>query len=392
MDNVWSKTKARLVKDVDVLPRKHRHILLNPGPTHTSARVKAALFDHEICHRDREYSDNIDRLVTKLRRVFRGSEDHSVILITGSGTAAMECGIASCVAPDRKVLVIDNGAFGERLAEIAQLHEMDLVHLRYDLGEAVNPEHVRDAFRRHPDIAVVAMVHHETSVGLLNPVGAIGALCREHDALLLVDAVSSLGAEDLDVVRDNIDVCWSSANKCLHAVSGAGFLCVSPRTWEKIEHVKPRSYYLDLKKYRWYIEERRQTPFTPAVGTYAALEAACDEYLEAGAADRQAMYAARSRRLRDGLRRLGFGFLSETGHESHCIVTTTVPPSTTFPALQEALRARGYIIYDCKPPLQGRYFQIATMGELFDRVVDDFLAAMEDALATDACVRVAVRA
>src|SRR5690606_5991768 len=136
---------------------------------------------------------------------------------------------------------------------------MDVVHLRYPWGDRVDPADVRRALELDPDIDVVTMPHHETSVGLLNPVREIGALCREHDALFIVDAVSSLGAEDLDVVRDNIDICFSSANKCLHAISGAGFLCVAPRAWEKIEHVKPRSYYLDLKRYRRYADELAHT-------------------------------------------------------------------------------------------------------------------------------------
>ncbi|HLU66924.1 MAG TPA: aminotransferase class V-fold PLP-dependent enzyme, partial [Kofleriaceae bacterium] len=216
------------------------YTLLNPGPVNTTPEVKSALVHQDVCHRDSSFSELMVSLTGKLRRIFRGSPDHTVCVVTGSGTAAMECAISSTVPRDGKILVIDNGAFGERLFEIARLHEMDVVHLRYAWGDPVEPGDVQRMFEEHPDIAVVAMTHHETSVGLLNPVRAIGAIVRRYDALLLVDAVSSLGAEDLDVVRDNIDVCWGSANKCLHAISGVGFLCVSPRAWNKIESVKPR--------------------------------------------------------------------------------------------------------------------------------------------------------
>jgi 2-aminoethylphosphonate-pyruvate transaminase len=293
----------------------------------------------------------------------------------------MECAIASVVPRDRKMLVIDNGAFGERLYEIGRVHEMEMVHLRYAWGDQVRPADVEAAFEQHPDIAVVAMVHHETSVGLLNPVKEIGAIVRRYDALLLVDAVSSLGAEDLDVVRDNIDVCWGSANKCLHAISGVGFLCVSPRTWAKIESVKPRSFYLDLKRYRKYMDELAQTPFTPAVSNYFALDQACTEFLADGHARRFAMYRERNARMRQGLAALGMAPLTRTGHESHSVTTCCVPGGVRFEDLYEGMKRRGYIVYACKDVLADRFMQVANMGELPVEQIDAFLATTAQVIA-----------
>jgi choline kinase len=204
--------------------RHARYMLLNPGPVNTTATVKSALVHHDVCHRDSTFSELMVSLTGKLRRIYRGTPHHTVFPITGSGTAAMEAALVSSVPPDKKILIVDNGAFGERLVEVARVHEMNVLHVRYAWGEAVEVADIARALEQHPDVAVVAMIHHETSVGLLNPVREIGALCRRHDALLVVDAVSSLGAEDLDVVRDNIDICYGSANKCLHAVSGASFM------------------------------------------------------------------------------------------------------------------------------------------------------------------------
>lgn len=373
----------RALAHVDGLlePKEGRYVLLNPGPVNTTARVKSALVHHDVCHRDSDYSEVLVALQRKLRRIFRGSPDHSIAILTGSGTAAMECAISSAVPTGGKILVIDNGAFGERLAEIVQLHDdMKLVHLKYQWGQEVRVEDVKKAFDAHPDIACVAMCHHETSVGLLNPVREVGAVCRERDALLLVDAVSSLGAEDLDVVRDNVDICWSSANKCLHGISGVGFLCVAPRVWPKIAGIKPRVYYLDLKRYRKYLDEVAQTPFTPAVSAYFALDAACDEYLEMGAQRRQAMYKHRNDKLRDGMRKLGLGFFTETGNESHTVMTVRLPEYATFAELYEDLKSIGFIIYDAKAPLKGEYFQIANMGDLPDATLDAFLEAFGAAL------------
>ncbi|HTE52512.1 MAG TPA: alanine--glyoxylate aminotransferase family protein [Kofleriaceae bacterium] len=356
------------------------YTLLNPGPVNTTASVKSALVHHDVCHRDSNFSELMVSLTGKLRRIFRGSPDHTVCLITGSGTAAMECALSSAVPRDRKILVIDNGAFGERLHEIARLHEMDAVHLRYAWGDQVSPADVERAFEEHPDIAVVAMTHHETSVGLLNPIGAVGAICRRYDALFLVDAVSSLGAEDIDVVRDQIDICWGSANKCLHAISGVGFLCVSPRVWAKIESIKPRTYYLDLKRYRKYMDELAQTPFTPAVSNYFALDQACSEFLADGHAHRLAMYRQRNQRLRTALAALGMAAFTRTGRESHSVLTCCVPAGIKFEDLYERLKRRGYIVYACKDVLAERFMQVANMGDLPMERIDEFLVAVREVI------------
>ncbi len=372
----WGMRPVEVQDKVEALleAKAHPHYtLMNPGPVKTTARVKSALVHHDVSHRDVSFSELLVSLTGKLRRIFRGSPEHTVVMITGSGTAAMECSISSTVPPDRKILIVDNGAFGERLYEIARLHEMNVVHLRYAWGDQVDPADVQRAFDEHPDIAVVAMIHHETSVGLLNPVGEVGAICRRNDALLIVDAVSSLGAEDIDVVRDNVDICYSSANKCLHAISGAGFVCVSPRVWQKIEHIKPRSYYLDLKRYRKYMDELAQTPFTPAVSAYFALDAACDEILADGISSRRTSYRQLNARLRRGLADLGMVPFTRTGHESHSVVTCAVPTGVTFGELYEGLKARGYIVYGCKDVLAEKFLQVANMGDLDEATIADFL-------------------
>lgn len=381
----WGITNpASLDAEVTAILSTKQHpeyTLLNPGPVNTTARVKSAMVHHDVCHRDPSFSELMVSLTGKLRRVFRASAQHTMCVVTGSGTAAMEAGISSTVPRDGKILIIDNGAFGERMHEIARLHEMNVVHLRYAWGDQVNPVDVERAIEENPDIAVVAMTAHETSVGLLNPIRAVGEICQRYDALFLVDAVSALGAEDIDVVRDHIDVCWASANKCLHAISGAGFLSVSPRTWQKIETVKPRSYYLDLKRYRRYVEELAQTPFTPAVSAYFALDAALSEYLADGHEARTAMYRERNQRLRRGLADLGMAPFTRTGNESNSVVTCCVPSGVTFQEFYDALKARGYIVYGCKDVLAEKFLQVANMGNLSTERIDEFLKEAGDVIA-----------
>ena len=381
----WARKPAIEVEDkVEALlesKRQPRYMLLNPGPVLTTATVKSAMVHYDVCHRDAIFSELMVSLTGKLRRIFRGTPHHTVVALTGSGTAAMESALVSTVPPDRKILIVDNGAFGARLVEVATVHEMNVVHLRYAWGQQVDVADVERALAAHPDIAVVAMIHHETSVGLMNPVGAVGALCKVHGALLVVDAVSSLGAEDIDVVRDNIDICYSSANKCLHAVSGASFMCVSPRVWPRIEALKPRAYYLDLRRYRRYMDELAQTPFTPAVSIYFALDAACTEFLADGHARRFEIYARRNRRIRQGLAALGMPAFTDTGAESHSIVTARIPDGIAFDDLYEAVKLRGIIIYGCKGILSDRFLQIANMGDLDDADLERFLATLTEEIA-----------
>ncbi|HXI55992.1 MAG TPA: aminotransferase class V-fold PLP-dependent enzyme [Polyangia bacterium] len=359
------------------------HVLFSPGPVMTSARVKAALVHRDVCHRDNDYAAVVGRLQQKLRPVFGASDAYETLLITGSGTAAMEMAIASSVPAGKKILLISNGAFGDRLEEIAKLHELPRVVLRYPWGELPDPADLGRALESDPEIAVVAMIHHETSVGLLNPVTAMGRLCRAREVTLIVDSVSALGGEDLDVQRDCIDICYSSANKCLHSVSGVSFLCVAPQVWPRIEAIPPRVYYLDMKRHRRYLAELRQTPFTPAVSSFFALETALDELSEqGGVAARRDLYRKRALRIRRVFADLGFESLTNTGRESHTISTLRLPDFLTVDALYWGLKARGFVIYNCKGALAERHVQVANMGEISDGTLDSFLAAVTDVVTT----------
>jgi 2-aminoethylphosphonate-pyruvate transaminase len=359
-----------------------RYTLFNPGPVVTSAGVKAALVHYDVCHRDEDYSGVVRRLQQKLRPVFGASEEHEMLLLTGSGTAAMEMAVASVVPEGKKILTVSNGAFGERLGEIARLHRIPHVSLACPWGTLPDPAALEAMLAADPDIAVVAMIHHETSIGVVNPVGAMGRICRARSVTLVVDAVSSLGAEDLDVVRDNIDVCLSSANKCLHSVSGVSFVCVAPQVWPRIADIPPRVYYLDLKRYRRYLTEVAQTPFTPAVSSFFALEKALDELFEQGGVQaRRETYRRRNLLIRRVLTDLGFQSFTNTGRESHTIFTARVPSFVEIDALYARLKDRGFIIYRCKGALGEHHIQIANMGELPDATIDAFLGAMAEEVA-----------
>lgn len=353
------------------------YVLLNPGPVMTSARVKAALVHHDVCHRDEDYSGIVRRLQEKLRPLFGASPEHEILLLTGSGTAAMEMAIASVVPEGRKLLVVSNGAFGDRLGEVAALHGIGTVTVRYRWGELPRPDDVAAALDANPDVTTVAMIQHETSVGMMNPVSAVGAVCRARGVTLIIDAVSALGAEDVDVTRDGVGLCFSSANKCLHSVSGVSFLCVAPELWTRMQSIPPRVYYLDPLRYRRYQRDLWQTPFTPAVSAFFALETAVDELEEQGGVPaRRETYRKRNLRIRRVFTDLGFESFTNTGRESHTISTLKLPHFLTVAELYDRLKERGFVIYKAKAELSERYIQVANMGELPDATIDGFLAAV----------------
>jgi 2-aminoethylphosphonate-pyruvate transaminase len=277
------------------------------------------------------------------------------------------------------LLTISNGAFGERLGDIADVHGLPHVRHKLPWGEPADPAAIEALLRDDPTIGAVAMIRHETSVGLLNPVAAVGKLCRACDVLLVVDAVSALGAEELDVQADGIDLCFSSSNKCLHAVAGVSFICVAPRVWPLIAGTKPRSYYLDLQRYRRAKLDSGQTPFTPAVSAFFALETALDELAESGGVSaRRGQYQQRNLRIRRVLTSLGFQSFTNTGRESITISTMKVPAFIDVGTLYDRMKARGFVIYKAKGQLSAEYIQIANMGDLPDAAIDGMLAALTE--------------
>jgi 2-aminoethylphosphonate-pyruvate transaminase len=352
--------------------------LLCPGPVTTSPRVKQALAGADIAHRDRAFVDVLSRMIARLRRV-AGAPDHDVLVIGGGATAATEAALATFVSPDERLLVVSNGAFGERIAEMAQNLGLPMSHLRYDWGESVVLEQIEGMLEGDSRIKAVAMVHHETSVARVNPVNELGRLLAPRHIRYFVDVVSSLGAEDFDMVRSRASVVIGSANKCLHGVAGTAFVITRREVWEETAHVKPRSMFLDLRRYRTALRETGQTPFTPAVPAVAALEAALHELEdEGGAPARRARYQALNARLRAGLIGLGLRIRYD-GPGSACSLTVAqLPPGLSFDTFYNDLRSRGFLVYRGKGPVSHDSFLVGNMGYVDAATIDRFLETVAD--------------
>ena len=353
------------------------YVLLNPGPVLISPQVRRALTHQPICHRDSDFSELFGGVQEKLLKVFRARRDYSIVMVSGSGTAAMEMTLASVIPKQGKLLVLSNGCFGERFAQIAVCHQIETVQLRAPWGMPLSLADLESQLAQDPDICAVAMVHHETSVGLLNPIGPVGAIVKKHGRLFIVDCIASLGAEDIDVERDQIDLCIGTANKCLHGIAGISFVCVSGRVWPLIREIPPRSYYLDLKKYHDYALNLQQTPYTPPVNLIMALNAALDELLQQGLAGRAKRYRDYSGWLRKKLEGLGLEIVNNHGSESHTVTCLRLPEGLDFKILYESLKKDGFIIYGGKDELTGKIFQVSNMGELSPAMLKRFARSLE---------------
>ena len=231
------------------VPRATAEVLLCPGPVMLSPGVKAALAQCEIGHRDARFSELVARLRRNCGLVLGANEGHSVVFITGPATAGIEAACASLFPPDASVIVPVNGTFGARIVDILKVHGVPCIPIDFGFGQPFDLARIEAAMterRRAGFPAALAMTHHETSAGLINPVAEVCALARRHGLRTLVDATCSAGAEDLDVTRDGIDVCITSSGKCLHAPPGVALVCVRRDMLSARVGASPRSYSLDF--------------------------------------------------------------------------------------------------------------------------------------------------
>ncbi len=352
--------------------------LLNPGPCNVSDAVHAALGTPDICHREADYLDVQGEVRDLLLDVFgRDPAAWTTALITGSGTSALEMAVSSSTSRAGALLVLDNGVYGRRIRSIAEAHEIPHYAVEGPWTQRPDLDAVDRALREHPEIEVVAMVHHETTTGLLNPVHEVSALVRRHGKRLVLDTISGLAGETLDL--DDVDIAVGTANKLIQGLPGVSFCLVRKDFAEDMAGYPPRSLYLHLPNYVAR-QERGDTPFTPAVQITYALRQALRELREETVEGRVARMARAGARLRAGYERLGLEFYLAPDLLSNTITTLRLPPGRTYPTLHDRMRARGYVIYAGQGDLSKEVFRVANMGALTDDALDGVIAALEEAI------------
>ncbi len=338
-----------------------RTVLLNPGPVNLSGRVRAALAQPDICHREPEFA----RLQHAVRRgllAVYGLDDAvwGSVLLTGSGTAAVEAMISSCVPRGGRLLSIENGVYGERMSLIAEANGIELDRLTTDWLAAPDADAL-DAALGEKSYTHVSVVHHETTTGRLNRIALLAEVCKRHGVSLLLDAVSSFGAEEIDFGDWPIAACAGTANKCLHGAPGVAFVIV--RRSGLAESAK-RSVYLDLATYLNH-QDAGSTPFTQSIQTLYALEAALDEFFDAGGwRARNALFAERMGAIHAALSEIGVESLLPESERSCVLEAFNLQGRLAYSKLHDALKARGFVIYAGRGKLAAEAFRISAMGDI----------------------------
>ena len=349
-------------------------LLLNPGPVTLTERVRRSLLQPDLCHRESEFFDLQDEARQRLLETYAlDPAEWAAVLITASGTAAVESMVAALVPESGRLLIVENGVYGERIAQICAQYRIAHERVVGDWLQAPDIETIAARLESASGVAAfthLAVVHHETTTGRLNDLRPLAALCRAHGVGMLVDGVSSFGAEAFDFSDSSLQAVAATANKCLHGVPGVSFV-VARRS--ALERAAVRTYYLDLGRLV-RLQDQRNTPFTPAVHAYYALVEALREFAEQGGRiARYRHYAALSEQVRFGLAALGVETVLPPEQSSVVLRSYRLPAVVDYDTLHDALKSQGFVIYAGQGSLSKTLFRISTMGHLASADIERLL-------------------
>jgi len=358
------------------------YLLLTPGPLTTSRTVKEAmLFDS--CTWDDDYNVGVVQTIRQqLVALATPSAGYTSVLLQGSGSYAVEAVLGSTIGDTGKVLIVSNGAYGARMVEMATL--MGIAHHAYDSGEVSQPDvaDIERILREDSAISHIAMVHCETTTGMLNPIADVAVLAQRYGKIYIVDAMSSFGGIPLDVAALHIDFLISSANKCIQGVPGFGFVIARQSELEKCKG-RSRSLSLDLyAQWRCMEDHHGKWRFTSPTHTVLAFAQALKELAEEGGVSaRYARYRSNQHALVAGMRQLGFETLLDDALHSPIITAFYSPqdPAYQFADFYQRLKAQGFVIYPGKVS-QSDCFRIGNIGEVYAADITRLLTVIKTAM------------
>ncbi len=335
-------------------------LLMLPGPVPVAPQVLRALSKPMINHRGPEFKKLLDESREKLRSVFKTESD--VLILSGSGTCAMEAAIGN-LGVDKKYVALENGKFGERLKVLTSLYGSSVAVVA-DWGKSIDMDQAKQALQTGAD--AVTIVHNESSTGMTNNVKEIGALCRKHDALLIMDGVSSIGGIEAPIDKWGVDIAFTGSQKCLGLPPGLSMISISDRAWDVIKMAQKRPYYADLMAHM-KSAEKGQTPYTPAVSLFFALEEALKMLEAEGLSARVDRYSTYATSIRAAVKAMGLKLFPQLGASSaysNTVTAVNMPPGIDFFTLKKEMKQRGIIIAGGQERLKGQIFRIGNMGNL----------------------------
>jgi len=357
-----------------------RAILLNPGPVSLSPGVRRAVAATDLCHREPEFFALQDRVRSKLTGIYSlDPADWLTVTLGGSGTTAIEAMICTLLPRNSKLLVVENGVYGERLSRIAEIHGIEHVSVEHGWQDAWDLGRIAGVLASGK-FTHVAAVQHETTTGRLNPADQLAMLCENAGASLLLDTVSSLGAEAIPFDSPALAACAATANKCLHGIPGLCFVLLRRDSLDGSAK-PPRSLTLDLALWAAH-QERQSTPFTPPVNGLLALDHALDEMAQSGGwKSRQARYRHLAEQVARQLAGHGIEPLLPRSESSCVLRAYRLPAGAPYGRVHDGLKQRGFIIYAGQGALVGEMFRISTMGDISDYDLERLLTACDEVFA-----------
>ncbi len=348
-----------------------------PGPTPLPDAVREAGSRQMVSHRGPEFQELVLRVSEGMRPAF--GTDNEVLVLTSSGTGGLEAAVVSFLSPGDRVLGVSIGNFGERFGKIAKAYGAQVTMLEFEWGQAADPAAVRDAIKGMSadggDPKAVLVTYNETSTGVTNPLAELAAAIRAEapDTLILVDAVSAVGAVPLQMDAWDLDVVVTGAQKAWIIPPGLAMVAAGSRAWRAAESATMPRFYFDLAKHREVLP-KGQTPWTPAVGIFFQLKEAL-ELIEAEGWD--AIYrrhAACGAAARAGLAAMGFELYADQAFASDTVTAALVPEGVDWSAFNAELHGRGLVLAGGQGKMKGKIFRI---GHLGDVSVDDIVDALE---------------
>lgn len=329
--------------------------LFCPGPVMVTPKVKEALANCEIGHRSKMFENILNDLRQKALKLTNANEDYEAVFLSASGSAVNEAVISSVFTKKERVLILSNGVFGKRVQTLMKTYQLNFDVYEEKWGELFDLQTIENILKNN-DYTYVFLTHHETSCGLINELDKIGKLCSKYNAKLFVDAVSSFGGETVDMVSDNVDILTSVSGKCVGSTPGVSFVVMKKAIFESLKKREIPNSYLNLSKYYEFLITKNQTPNTPSVSAFNALNIAFDECLETFKGD---IYLQLSNYIRDELEKLGVEFLIPRNMMSNT-VTSIVASHTIYHKLYD----KGYITYLGSSEYNKQVVQIVVMGNL----------------------------
>ncbi len=355
-------------------------LIMLPGPTNVSDRVMKAMLNPIINHRGDAFRELYKGVLEKTRHLFQTEGD--VIVLSSSGTGGVEAAVWNLVRPGDVVLVPVFGEFSTRLAEAVEIAGGKVVRVNSEFGRAPTLEQLKAAVDAQGKFKALFLVHNETSTGVAVPyVEEATKLARDHGAFAVIDAISSLGGYAIPVDKWGVDICITGSQKCIAAPPGLALLSVSKRVEEFLRSSPPKTRYFELPRYLEY-GARGETPFTPALPLYYALDEALKELLEEGFAKRVERHDRMSEMLYGGLASQGMKAVAEKSVRSKTVVASYYPQGVDDAKFRKALaHDKGVVIAGGFGPFAGKVFRVGCMGQINEGYVNTTLKAIGESMA-----------